>query len=705
MKKLIALLTLIAAMRATAVVTLIDVTTLHTNYVTDSGKIWMTGLATNKDYTVVKSNLVTRGDSTSNSWVKANANFAGLDGTDFTNAMWVSNNVPILNEPRVVLATNLYPSKTNLFGQFPGIYSWTLNQSTNYDRLVVWYEVASFSGSNVNAAHSFDFGTNYWVRTYGSLPTNTVWVTLAAETNNAIFNTGQPAWLTVNGTLVYSNRTTSPALIGLYTNSSPSTLGQTTNFSPVSLYGSFSGSNYWSVPNGFTTTDDIYLALVAATNSPAPGGFTTLSVTAQSHEELSGTTNYFLGRTFVVERIIANDIPGFSGGSGTNSGITNFVFTATNLPAGSQPTVTNTGIVGGIAYYSIGIPAGPPGTNTVTNTITAYNYSNTVLGSMRYVQYSTNYAYWNRVANGSNYLGRFQGMCDWQAYGGNDGGNPPGDIGVTLYGSYSGSNSWFAITNGKFFTTNWISLAIKTNGTSYSGGTILNPGTATIYNLDHPELYGRTNWLDYQYFKMQTQPTEANDLVNKAYADLLFNNAFNGNFSRFDSNGISYFVYSYQNRIVFSISSSTTWIPLKGSSLDGGMTHILVDVYQTNLTAGYDFQSSTNLALTAGFTTFTNYTLSTNTGVVTFTVPIVTTEPARFFRIVSSIASGAAYNVPLALNGGSIYPSNTWSLATITNALAGYGAGKHFWTGSSNGQALVTLSYSNGVVRYIRADY
>ena len=370
------------------------------------------------------------------------------------------------------------------------------------------------------------------------------------------------------------------------------------------------------------------------------------------------------------------------------------------LTNGATPYVTNLG-TSIAAVLQFGIPAGAPGTGMVT----AYNFSNTVLSSMRYVQYSTNYAYWNRVANGSNYLGRFNGMCDWNAYGGNDGGNPPGDIGVTLYGSYSGTNSWFAITNGKFFTTNWISLAIKTNGNSYSGGTIVNPGTATIYNLDHPELHGRTNWLDYQSFKMQTQPTDANDLVNKQYADTLFANAFNGNFSRFDSNGISYFVYSYQNRIVFSISSSTTWIPLKGSSLDGGMANILVDAYQTNLTAGYDFQSSTNLALTAGFTTFTNYTLSTNTGVVTFTVPIVTTEPARFFRIVSSIASGAAYNVPLALNGGNIYPSNTWSLATITNALAGYGAGKHYWTGSSNGQALVTLSYSNGVVRYIRADY
>lgn len=378
-----------------------------------------------------------------------------------------------------------------------------------------------------------------------------------------------------------------------------------------------------------------------------------------------------------------------STGGGTNApsvSVTNVVA----LTNGAVPYVTNLGS-SIAAVFQFGIPAGAPGTNTIA----AYTFSNSILSSKEFVQYTTNYAYWNRASGGSNYLGRFQGMTRWRGYGGNDGGNdggnPPGDIPITLYGSYSGTNSWFAITNFTFFTTNWISLAIRTNGTSYSGGTIVNPGEATVYNIDHPELYGVTNWLDYQKVKLSLPPTDGKDLVNKDYADSLFANAFNNNWSTFESNGINHFVYSYQNRIVFDITSSTVWIPLKGSSLDGPMTHILVDVYQTNLTAGYDFQSSTNLALTAGFTTFTNYVLSTNSGVVTFTVPISFAEPARFFRMVSSIASGASFNVPLAVYSGTVYPSNTWNLATITNGL---NAGDII-TVNSNGLKLVDVWMSN----------
>ena len=48
-----------------------------------------------------------------------------------------------------------------------------------------------------------------------------------------------------------------------------------------------------------------------------------------------------------------------SGGSG--AGITNFFFTASNLPPGSAATATNPGVVGGIAYVTIGIPTGSNG--------------------------------------------------------------------------------------------------------------------------------------------------------------------------------------------------------------------------------------------------------------------------------------------------------------------------------------------------------
>ena len=47
---------------------------------------------------------------------------------------------------------------------------------------------------------------------------------------------------------------------------------------------------------------------------------------------------------------------------------------------------------------------------------------------------------------------------------------------------------------------------------------------------------------------------------------------------------------------------------------------------------------------------------------------------------------------------GKLYPSNTWNLLAITNAMPNFS----IWTGNSNGMALVTISLSNGVVRYLQ---
>ena len=44
--------------------------------------------------------------------------------------------------------------------------------------------------------------------------------------------------------------------------------------------------------------------------------------------------------------------------------------------------------------------------------------------------------------------------------------------------------------------------------------------------------------------------------------------------------------------------------------------------------------------------------------------------------------------------GGTTYPSNTWNQATITNGLPNFS----FWTGNSNGVALVSVQVSNGLV-------
>jgi hypothetical protein len=133
-----------------------------------------------------------------------------------------------------------------------------------------------------------------------------------------------------------------------------------------------------------------------------------------------------------------------------------------------------------------------------------------------------------------------------------------------------------------------------------------------------------------------------------------------------------------------------TFIPLVSFSLSG--TNVLMVLNQTNLTTGYTIQSTTNLLNgSAGWMTFTNYTLSTNTGLVTFTMPIKPGESQRFWRALASSAFGV--NLPQ----GTIYPSNTWNYAAITNQM-GIGS---IWTGNSNGQpVLVSLWKSNAAQCY-----
>lgn len=53
------------------------------------------------------------------------------------------------------------------------------------------------------------------------------------------------------------------------------------------------------------------------------------------------------------------------------------------------------------------------------------------------------------------------------------------------------------------------------------------------------------------------------------------------------------------------------------------------------------------------------------------------------------------------VTAGMIWPSNSWSIATITNTVPNFAYG----TFSSNGQALVTVQVTNGVVRIVQALY
>lgn len=103
---------------------------------------------------------------------------------------------------------------------------------------------------------------------------------------------------------------------------------------------------------------------------------------------------------------------------------------------------------------------------------------------------------------------------------------------------------------------------------------------------------------------------------------------------------------------------------------------------------------SNNLVLANATNAYQSLEIKTNRDNIT-TYLTIANGMTNVSAQIASLQSGAA---------GQFFRSNTWDLFSVTNALAGFGPGKHYWTGNSNGQALVTLSYSNGVVRYIRED-
>jgi hypothetical protein len=134
---------------------------------------------------------------------------------------------------------------------------------------------------------------------------------------------------------------------------------------------------------------------------------------------------------------------------------------------------------------------------------------------------------------------------------------------------------------------------------------------------------------------------------------------------------------------------NTVWIPITGSSYVG--TNFSLTTYATNLNNGFYLQMSTNLALVAGFHTITNWTTNTVAGVTTFTTPM--TYDYAFYRLISGSSRSSAFYVPVAFNGGTLFPSNTWNLATITNGIK---AGDII-TVNSNGLKLVDVWMSNTV--------
>ena len=334
-------------------------------------------------------------------------------------------------------------------------------------------------------------------------------------------------------------------------------------------------------------------------------------------------------------------------------------------------------------------PSSGGSTNTIqiTNTVTAYNLSNAWLGSQRYVSYTTNYMAWGA----SNYLGRVAGIYMWRLDGGTDGGNPPMPIPMRLVGSYNGSNSWFTITNG-FQTTNTISVAALTNGLSARGQPRTTLGNCTLYTVDKPELLGRDNYGFGQNYRFEN-PVNNDDAATKGYTDTAIAIALNGQMTTYTTTNDNAFHTDLKvsGERVFGVTAKTDWAYI-AQSYDG--SSVVIAWPLTNFSSGYNFMSASNLDLgMLGFTTFTNYTVATNGSVVEFTVPVSPGDPQRYFQIKTYSSRSMQFDIPTGFAAGTIYPSNTWNLASITNGLRP----GDIVTVNSNGLKLVDVWMSNSV--------
>lgn len=324
-----------------------------------------------------------------------------------------------------------------------------------------------------------------------------------------------------------------------------------------------------------------------------------------------------------------------------------------------------------------------------TNTITAYNFTNAVFSSHYFTLYSSNYF----VFTGSNNLGTFSQLQSWTLSTPTIGqvGTSPGTNAIeNLFGSTNGGTSWFNISNSPCNFTNSIQLAVV--GDSNSA-----PGSVFLQGLDHLELLNHTNYYDGQV-NLFADAVNPQDAVNLETLTGILANSLNGQFvASKDTNFVSHSTLSVAGQTAIDVSYSQLTIA-NTYSLSG--TNILIGVAQTNLVTGWTLQSNTNLALIYNWQIYTNYTTSTSgtPAVVTFTIPILKTTPQYFLVPVGPSRLNVTVTPTLGMLGGANFPSNTWNLFSITNAMKNFG----YWQGNSNGSALVTLQLSNGVVRYVQ---
>lgn len=360
------------------------------------------------------------------------------------------------------------------------------------------------------------------------------------------------------------------------------------------------------------------------------------------------------------------------------------LFTNTvTLAAGASAYCVNYGGMAGV--YQLGIPAGAPGTNMVTATI----YSNAVLSSAQYVVTNVN----PLSFSGSNYIGWVSQFYDYALttpFLGGDDLTPPTNELEAVWVSYTGTNAWFLPAQMASIFTN-VSVAVV--------GTAGNAGSLVIYGIDHPELVGRTN----NYFGQANSfpdPVNPFDAVNKRTLDAAVANTLSPFLASMDASNTFHVTLLRNAQTLIDIGSAGVWIHIDGLALDGTGTNVLLSVAQSGLLAGWNVQSSTNLALLNGWTTFTNYTMvATNSGEVTFTIPFSVDAPAQFFRAALPARNSVSINAPVTVGGAlQLYAqTNTPTIGDLGNQTGGriwVSNGVFYATGSTNGSTVYTKQFA-----------
>jgi hypothetical protein len=323
----------------------------------------------------------------------------------------------------------------------------------------------------------------------------------------------------------------------------------------------------------------------------------------------------------------------------STNAITGLSLTATNLTPGSSATVTNTGVYGGIAYFTIGIPAGSngvagaSGTNAYyyTNTIAYYSLSNAMVSSATFTLLNTNF---NFAA--SNYLGKFtniQAVATTAPIVGG-GGLTPGSLAPTAnFYSTTGTNGWTTVLPS---APNVLYLAVTSSATG--------AGTVKITGITNPNAQRNTNDFTSQTVYVPTA-TDTRSPVPLSQLNLAL-----AQITTFQSSGTNYYVTGNGQRMLELNAPQSIFSTNISFVIDGTGTNWALSVATTNRVAGAGLVMSTNLVLP--FLPFTGtYTLATNSGIATYSIPISAVPASQaFFQVAAPIGGSVQVDYPLAVN-------------------------------------------------------